>query len=469
MDGATSMEHGNGSLVNDLNISNTSIQSYLFFLGVKMKTRFIMLIFLVYSISIFSQWQKVTDNFPYMVHAGYAIEAIESCVLVSMNYLSSEGVYPDTFSVFKTTNNGNIWSEIVPCYYGDNETAVDISSIDELRYWLATEEGRILATTDGGENWTVQFEDSSVTTFMNYIEMFDANNGIAMGDGHFDTAIFLHTTDGGLNWVSVNDSAFGAISFNAWNMLDFVNSSCGYFCVHDVAVQKSLIYKTTSGCASWEIVYTGQNIYDIKFFDVNHGMFLTYSGTNCKRTTDGGVTWENIPFNFGDWGTDIEFAGDDFKNVWVATPHKLYYSSDFGNTWINYPFDGNIRFRDIQFIDQYNGWLLTDQGVYHTINNGNVTRVNSEDNIITSFNLIQNYPNPFNSSTKINYQIPSERFIQLKLYDILGTEIETFVNEVQQAGEYSVNFNAKNLVSGVYIYKLIAGEFVKTMKMVLLK
>jgi hypothetical protein len=86
-----------------------------------------------------------------------------------------------------------------------------------------------------------------------------------------------------------------------------------------------------------------------------------------------------------------------------------------------------------------------------------------------SFNLYQNYPNPFNPSTIIKYAIASRQFVTLKVYDILGTEIATLVNQEKPAGNYEVNFNASNLPSGVYIYKMKAGEYVETRKMVLLK
>lgn len=86
-----------------------------------------------------------------------------------------------------------------------------------------------------------------------------------------------------------------------------------------------------------------------------------------------------------------------------------------------------------------------------------------------NFNLSQNYPNPFNPSTKIEYSIPQESFVQLKIYDILGNEIATVVNQEQNAGTYRADFNAQNLASGLYIAKLQAGNYSKTIKMSLLK
>jgi hypothetical protein len=86
-----------------------------------------------------------------------------------------------------------------------------------------------------------------------------------------------------------------------------------------------------------------------------------------------------------------------------------------------------------------------------------------------SFNLEQNYPNPFNPSTVISYQVASEEFVLLKVYDIIGNEVAVLVNEVKQPGSYKVSFNAGSLSNGMYIYSITAGKFKQTRKMVLLK
>ena len=90
------------------------------------------------------------------------------------------------------------------------------------------------------------------------------------------------------------------------------------------------------------------------------------------------------------------------------------------------------------------------------------------------FTLSQNYPNPFNPTTKIRYTIPSVgtsfmKFVHLKVYDILGSEVATLVNKEQTAGYYEVNFDGSRYASGVYIYRLEAGDFVSTKKMMMIK
>lgn len=86
-----------------------------------------------------------------------------------------------------------------------------------------------------------------------------------------------------------------------------------------------------------------------------------------------------------------------------------------------------------------------------------------------NFILFQNYPNPFNPTTTINYAIPKDMMVKIKVYDISGREITSLVNELKQAGNHSVSFNGHNLASGVYLYKIEVGDFVQTKKMLLIK
>jgi hypothetical protein len=88
---------------------------------------------------------------------------------------------------------------------------------------------------------------------------------------------------------------------------------------------------------------------------------------------------------------------------------------------------------------------------------------------ISSYALYQNYPNPFNPSTTINYQIPKSGFMTIKVYDILGKEVATLVNEAKSQGRYSVNFDASKLSSGVYIYQIMANDYLDSKKMILIK
>ncbi|MBK7632282.1 MAG: T9SS type A sorting domain-containing protein [Ignavibacteriales bacterium] len=97
------------------------------------------------------------------------------------------------------------------------------------------------------------------------------------------------------------------------------------------------------------------------------------------------------------------------------------------------------------------------------------TGIGSNDVFPKEFRLFQNYPNPFNGNSIIKYSIPKSSQVQIKVFDVLGNEIETIVNEEKPIGTYELNWNAANLPSGVYFYRLRAGDYVQTRKMILLK
>ena len=99
----------------------------------------------------------------------------------------------------------------------------------------------------------------------------------------------------------------------------------------------------------------------------------------------------------------------------------------------------------------------------------NMTGINEAKSLPKSFALEQNYPNPFNPSTTIKYSIPKFGLVTIKIYDILGREVKTLVNEEKNAGNYNVEFNAGRLASGIYLYRMSAGSFEETKKLILIK
>jgi len=98
-----------------------------------------------------------------------------------------------------------------------------------------------------------------------------------------------------------------------------------------------------------------------------------------------------------------------------------------------------------------------------------ITGVEEENSLPTVYSLYNNYPNPFNPSTTINYDLPKQSNVTLKIYNIVGEEIATLINQEQNAGRYQVQWNAAQLASGIYFYQLKSGDFVSTKKMILLK
>jgi hypothetical protein len=97
------------------------------------------------------------------------------------------------------------------------------------------------------------------------------------------------------------------------------------------------------------------------------------------------------------------------------------------------------------------------------------TGMKKEEIVPREFLLDQNFPNPFNPTTMINYSVPKTSFVTIKVYDVLGRDVTTLVNDNKPAGNYSIEFNAIKLVSGIYFYRMRAGDFIQTKKLILLK
>jgi arabinogalactan endo-1,4-beta-galactosidase len=131
--------------------------------------------------------------------------------------------------------------------------------------------------------------------------------------------------------------------------------------------------------------------------------------------------------------------------------------------WISVPTLGS-PWENVTLFD-FTGELLNSISVFDSIPSG----IQSHDGISYSFNLYQNYPNPFNPKTLINYSIPQADFVSLKVYDILGDEVVTLVNEYKTAGNYSIEFNGNNLSSGVFFYRIKTGNFFDTKKLILMR
>ena len=202
------------------------------------------------------------------------------------------------------------------------------------------------------------------------------------------------------------------------------------------------------------------------------------TGLNCLSGATGDVIWSYpMVFQFGvasipdidDDGVDDVIAGDQ--------DGTLYCINGKGDSLIfshNYPGDWIYTVNKMPSIDGNGSYEIitgTKNGKVVCLSGGTTNIVNVEDQNQTpdKFYLYQNYPNPFNPATTIQYQIPSASLVQLKVYNILGREIATLVNENKQTGSYNVNFDASSLASGIYFYTLKAGDFVSTKKMILLK
>jgi len=200
----------------------------------------------------------------------------------------------------------------------------------------------------------------------------------------------------------------------------------------------------------------------------------------------GGTGWHWVGFYIFDSTAAFMYNNGNFVSSTTVisfntfhTATIVYDSSAQNAKWY---LDGNLIKTTSFAIDHGNdrnvsttnyGMGFVFKGIYDDLkvySLANVTAVDDQNNSTPlKFELNQNYPNPFNPGTKIKYAIGSMQYTTLKIYDVLGNEVATLVNEEKPAGTYEVNFDASNLSSGIYYYQLKAGSFIQTRKMILMK
>lgn len=182
--------------------------------------------------------------------------------------------------------------------------------------------------------------------------------------------------------------------------------------------------------------------------------FTTNGGNSWTAGFQANQTQSNSPFHIMPIVIDISFAsGPDTVIRVMNNVNNQAWFWNFNRQPLNVQFDPN---NDIVL-----KVATTTQGVINGIGK------NNQGPLV--FSLQQNYPNPFNPVTKISYEIPKTSLVSLKIYDVLGKLVEQPVNEVKQAGDYSIEFDASNLSSGVYYYEIKAADFTDVKKMVLIK
>ena len=285
----------------------------------------------------------------------------------------------------------------------------------------------------------------------------DGLHGIICSDGYIKK-----TSDGGQSWVeqlnAPDDWIYG---------IDFIDANTGW-----VSGQEGNIFNTTDGGLTWTLQTSGTNqtLLEIDFVTAHTGYIAGAWGTLLK-TIDGGNTWASVNIPFAGTLYDVFFLNENYG--WIIANDGVGRTLDGGLTWeqFNMPVGPSFLWDEIQFINANNGWLVGANGNILKFQSGTSNIFNNEltENSPSNFKLYQNYPNPFNPTTKISWQSAVGSWQTLKVYDVLGNEVTTLVDEYKPAGNYEVEFNANKLPSGVYFYQLRAGELIETKKLTLIK
>lgn len=428
----------------------------------------LILFILIFCVNIYSQWELRVEG----LSEWSVASAMDVANDKSISFFMQVSELPRPICV--SHDLGKSWKIF---YTPEQWDGTDISIIDKNNIWFCLD-NKIYHSNNGGFDWFLQYEYTNTITYFNYINFFDRDTGIVVGDALEinSPAVILKTINGGNDWVSINTNfLFGEVSRDLFYPIDFPSTKVGYF----FGSRKNNLYKTVDGGMSWEIIPITEGVRDVymlKFYNELLGILVSdiHPGDDFLfRTKDGGKSWNKLSILTNTNHHDIEFLPSHPEKVWFTDYVHLFYSADTGNTWQEVKItEGILEARNIEFLNDSIGFILCDDGKFFaTENNGGiVTSIKSENlNIVNDYKLHQNYPNPFNPTTKIIYQIPTSGNVKITVYDILGNEVVELVNENKNAGNYEVEFKANNLSSGVYFYQITTGNFIQSKKMILLR
>jgi hypothetical protein len=346
-----------------------------------------------------------------------------------------------------SSNNGTNWTQVIP-----NMSVFSLASNGNYVF-AGTWNNGVYVSTNNVINWS--------NTSLNYENVYSVSiigNNIFAGT---DYGIYI-STNNGISWTQTFLNITQVHSFAAIGNNIFAGTGAG-------------IYITTNNGTNWvqtslnnqdvrALVVSGNKIFAGTFTFPNNGVYIsTNSGLNWMLT--GGLNNEYI-YSLIVNGNYI-IAGTSSLGVCV--------SSNNGVSWIQRNEGIDTGHTAVGALCIFNNYIFS--GTYHYGYNGVFRRPIGElagiERVSTKttekFSLSQNYPNPFNPNTRINFDIPKQSEVKIIVYDILGREVATLVNEQLKHGTYEVEFDGSNFSSGVYYYKLIAGDFIVTRKMVLVK
>jgi len=301
--------------------------------------------------------------------------------------------------------------------------------------WVYAATNRIWRSTNRGQNWTAITNVVSSNSLINSMDQSSVNPDIMIFAGSYYTnfPVVKYSTDGGFTWNQRNN--FGGLSRYISRVV------CD-------PIDENTFYLVKSGYS------TGNKIY---------------------KTTDLGETWTNISGDLPDIPHNDLFVDPATNDYYVANDFGVYSSTDNGVTWVR---EGNgmpfVVANDFDYVVDNDSAYLRIGTFGRSVFEASLGPISAsdiedvEDKKIT-FELNQNYPNPFNPVTMIRYSIPKESFVKLEIINALGERINLLESGIKSSGTYESVWNAENLPSGIYFYKLQANSFTETKKMVLIK
>ena len=375
--------------------------------------------------------------------------------------------------IIRSTNGGDSWESLntgLTAYVVE-----DIFFLNSRLGWFVANDGgytatRIGKTTNGGVNWSISpLQD---TASINWCVTFtDSLTGFLSG---YSGKIYK-TIDGGLNWSASFIDPAGCPPLFSFpkNRIRFLNAATGFACggIYDI---QGIIWKTTDSGNNWQTYCIApEPFFDIKPFSLNRiiagGGDFEFGATTAVSTNGGPWIYDTT----GLFGVGRDLAFRTASEVWMPLGFAQTWalnldSGSAGSRWYSIPGTDSTSVNAAEFFSPTKGFGFGSNGAIVKYNT-NVIGISQSGIVPLTNRLMQNYPNPFNPYTEIAFELRMNSMVKITLFDVTGRSIGVIFSGYRQAGHNSFSFDGSRLASGVYIYRLEAGSYAATKKMVILK
>jgi len=349
--------------------------------------------------------------------------------------------------IFMSSNNGDVWNEINNNLNNIND--LNVNSITGIGSEVYIAAKGIFKSTNNGTNW-INVSNGLPLNITIYDICASGNNLFA---GTFINGMFM-TSNGGINWISVS----GLPSNSSFQLIESSGTN-----IYTSSYSSNKIYLSSNNGSSWQDITSGLGGSATAFAFSGNNVYAGRGGVYLS--TNNGNNWSFLGL-VNSYVTSLAYSN---PYLIVGTQKGIFITSDNGVTW----FTKNQGFNLVPSVSSLvfaNNFIFTGtRTVWRRLYSEIIAIQNISSEIPNEFSLSQNYPNPFNPTTNIEFSIPEKSFVNMKIFDITGKAVAELVNENLSAGTFRYEFNAGNLSSGLYFYKLETEKFSETKRMIFLK
>lgn len=388
----------------------------------------------------YAQWTKINS------FSGWSVSAF---VVSGTNIFAGT----DYHGIYLSTNNGTSWNAVNNGL--EEGTSINTLVISGSNIFAGAASRGVFLSTNNGTSWSAV--NNGITN--RYISSLVVS-GRDLIAGCWGDGVYL-STNNGLSWTPT-----GLVSTpsNRYYIRCLLISGSNLY----AGTEGDGVFLSTNNGTSWNAVNYGLTSGSTNSLVILGTNLLAATGNGIFLTTNNGISWRGI--NTSQTETNIYSLAVSGTNLFAAAGNTVFLTTNNGVSWseVNNGLTGTyvislaISGTNL-FVGTYN------DGVWRRSLSEMITSVEKIHSIPSYFSLQQNFPNPFNPYTTMQFSIPHSQFVTLKVYDMLGREVTTLVNEEKLPGNYEVKFDGSNLPSGTYFYRLQAGSFSQTKKLLLLK